>query len=345
MIPIQNIYYMLAYAFQILNEKGFKSLETEKFENTSELFSAILIKGVEKQLKQGLGREYVLKNETMSVLRGKVDIAESIKTQSLRKKQLVCCYDEFTTNIYRNQILKATMILLLKSNISKRKKKELKNLLLFFDEIALIDIHTINWRFQHDRNNQTYKMLMSICYLTIKGLLQTNSVGKYKLMDYLDEQRMSRLYEKFILEYYKKEFPEMKVSSSYINWQVDDGFKDMLPTMKSDVILSYNDEILIIDAKFYSKTLQTNFDKKTIHSSNLYQIFTYVKNMEAELLHRPHTLSGLLLYAKTEEEIVPNSEYKMSGNKISVKTLNLNCSFGDIKEQLNCVVSDNFTLK
>lgn len=59
MIPIKNIFYMLSYAFQVLNEQGFKSIETEKFENVADLCAAILAKGVSKQLKQGLGREYI----------------------------------------------------------------------------------------------------------------------------------------------------------------------------------------------------------------------------------------------------------------------------------------------
>ena len=35
MIRIQNIYYMLAYAFQVLHEQGYKDVATEDFENTA----------------------------------------------------------------------------------------------------------------------------------------------------------------------------------------------------------------------------------------------------------------------------------------------------------------------
>ncbi len=340
MIPIQNIYYMLSYTFQNLNEKGYKSLSTEKFENTAELFSAILIKGLEKQLKQGLGREYIENTEPLSVLRGKIDITNSIRTQTIYKKQLICTFDDFSINSYQNQIIKSTIALLFKSNISKTRKKELKKLYIFFAEVDLIDIHNIKWTFRFDKNNQTYQMLLSICNLIIKGLLQTNSQGETKLMDFIDEQRMCKLYEKFILEYYRKEFPALNVSSPYISWQLDDGADDLLPVMKSDVILQYNNTILIIDAKYYSKTLQSNFNTKKNHSSNLYQMFTYIKNKEIELTGKPHTVSGLLLYAKTDEEIQPNSLYKMSGNTIGVKTLDLNCDFGTIKAQLNNFLVD-----
>ena len=46
MIPIQNVYYMLSYAFQVLNEQGYKDIATEQFNNTAELMAAILAKPV-----------------------------------------------------------------------------------------------------------------------------------------------------------------------------------------------------------------------------------------------------------------------------------------------------------
>ncbi len=58
MIPIRNIYYMLAYAFQVLNEQGYKDVATEEFDNVAELCAAILTKGISVQLKRGLSREY-----------------------------------------------------------------------------------------------------------------------------------------------------------------------------------------------------------------------------------------------------------------------------------------------
>ncbi len=45
----------------------------------------------------------------------------------------------------------------------------------------------------------------------------------------------------------------------------------------------------------------------------------------------------LLPYARTEEEIQPDNVYMMSGNMISVKTLNLDCEFSEIASQLNSI--------
>lgn len=344
MIPIRNIYYMLSYAFKILNEQSYKNIATEQFNNVAELCAAILSKGISLQLKRGLGREYIEQTEALSSLRGRIEISESIKTRSILKKQLVCSYDDFSVNSYMNRIIKTTMELLLHSDISKTRKKELLKLLVFFGEVEALDVHTINWSMQYNRNNQTYRMLISICYLVLKGLLQTNSDGTTLLMDFLDEQRMNRLYEKFILEYYIKECPQVTASASQIPWALDDGIGDMLPVMQSDIMLKNkkDDTVLIIDAKYYSHTTQTQYDVHTLHSLNLYQIFTYVKNKDTEFIDKPHKVSGMLLYAATGEVIQPDNVYHMSGNKISVRILDLNKDFTEISAQLNAIVEEHF---
>lgn len=345
MIRIQNIYYMLAYAFQVLNEQGYKNIATEDFGNTAELCAAILARGISTQVKRGLGKEYIPRTEALSSLRGKIDITESIKTQALQRKQLVCSYDEFSVNSYMNRIIKSTVLLLLRADITKARKKELWKLLVFFDEVEAVDLYSVNWNMQYNRNNQTYRMLISICYLVVKGLLQTQSDGTTKLMDFLDEQRMHRLYEKFILEYYRREYPQISANASQIPWQLDDDMSAMLPVMQTDIMLSRGEKTLIIDAKYYAHSTQILYDKHTLHSGNMYQIFTYVKNKEAEMADQPHEVSGMLLYAKTDEDIYPENTYRMSGNRIEVRTLNLDGDFDSIRKQLDGIAEKYFGIK
>ena len=338
MIRIQNIYYMLAYAFQILSEQGYKDLAAEEFENTAELCAAILAKGISSQVKRGLGKEYLPKTEALSSLRGKIDVSESLKAQAFLRKQMVCTYDEFSVNSYMNRVVKSTVLALLRADISKTRKKELRKLLVFFDDVESIDLSAIDWNMHYNRNNQTYRMLISICYLVVKGLLQTQADGTTRLMDFLDEQRMCRLYEKFILEYYRREYPQITANASKIEWQLDDDVKEMLPAMLTDIMLSYSDKTLIIDAKYYAHTTQLQYSKHTLHSGNMYQIFTYVKNKDLQLAERSHEVSGMLLYARTDEDVYPEKEYRMSGNRIGVRTLNLDGDFTMIRAQLNEIV-------
>ena len=345
MIPIHNIYYMLSYAFSVLNEQGYKSITTEEFHNVGELCAAILAKGVSKQIKRGLGREYITECEELSSPREKIEITETIKAQSLVRKKLVCTFDEYSHNFYMNRIIKTTICLLLKSRISSSRKKDLRKVLVFFEGVEELDYHLINWNIQYNRNNQTYRMLISICFLIIKGLIQNQSDGSVKLMDFLDERRMSKLYELFILEYYRKEHPKLSANATQIPWKLDDDYDDMLPVMQTDISLTYMSRNLIIDAKYYGKSVQEQYGIYKNHSGNLYQIFTYVKNKEFQLVDSDHEpVSGMILYAKTDEEVFPNNLYRMSGNLIEVRTLDLSGEFSSIRDQLDGI-ADRFLYK
>jgi 5-methylcytosine-specific restriction enzyme subunit McrC len=330
---------MLAYAFRVLNEASYTSVSTEEFENVSDLLAAILAKGISNQIRRGLGKEYINKEDILYSPLGRIDITSSVKKQTLRKRQLVCDFDEFTENVYINQILKTTSMLLLRSRVVKpERKKVLREILSYFCKVDGLDPKRINWaKISYHRNNATYKMLINICFLIIEGLLLTENDGSKKLARYLDDQQMYRLFEHFVLEYYRKHYPHYSVAAAQIDWITDDGKIEYLPVMQTDITIEYAGKILIIDTKYYGHTMQYNrlYDSRTVHSGNLYQIFTYVKNRDKTY---SGDVSGVLLYAKTDEKITPNCDYVMGGNRIGVKTLDLNLDFTKIKFQLDELV-------
>jgi 5-methylcytosine-specific restriction enzyme subunit McrC len=343
-IYIKNIYHMLTYAFQTLNQSTYENVATEGFDDTHNLFAAILSKGIGYQLKQGLYREYSNRVEDLNVMRGKINLQGTMRHQLARQRLLTCEYDELSENNLLNQILKTTVqVLLRQGQVKPIWKDDLRKKMLYFANVETLDLAAVKWtgiRFQ--RNNSTYRMLLSICQLVYEGLLMTTEKGEYKLASFLDEQRMSRLYEKFILEYYAQKFLDLRVSASQIPWALDDGIGTMLPVMQSDITLQKGSKVLIIDAKYYGNNTQKQFDKHTLHSSNLYQIFTYVKNKDAQFADKPHEVSGLLLYARTEAEVQPDATFQMSGNQISVRTLDLNQPFAHISNQLNTFAEEHF---
>ena len=231
--------------------------------------------------------------------------------------------------------------LLIDGGVYPERKVALKKILVFFDGIDLLNPSEIQWsRLHYQRNNQNYEMLMNVCYFVIDGMLQTTEKGEYKMAAFSDEH-MARLYEKFILEYYHQHHTYLtEVKAGQVKWNlVGDNSEPMirfLPIMQTDIMLRLNEKILIIDAKYYGNSLATNsmFGNKTIHSNNLYQIYTYVKNQQA---NQNKEISGMLLYANTEGDN-PDIDYRLGGNKISVKTLDLNCDFTYIASQLNKIL-------
>lgn len=342
-ILIRNIYYMLSYAFQELKRRNYEDIDKEDFERVQDLFAEILYKGMSMQLKQGLYREYIEKHDTLPLLKGKLDIRDTIRNRVQRKSVLSCEFDELSENNIFNQIIKTTACILVREKtVSRIRKVQLKSLLPFFDGVDEVNPFTIRWNMlRYQRSNQTYKMLMNICFFVLDGMLMTDESGAFKMATFSDEH-MNRLFEKFVLEYYKVHHKGVSANTEHIEWDIDmekSPMIDFLPAMKTDVTLRSGNHVLIIDTKYYGSALQYNFNKATIHSNNLFQVFSYVKNVD---IGNTGDVEGVLLYAKTQEEISPNLDAVFGKNRIRVKTLDLNKEFVDIAKQLDNIYKSSF---
>ena len=62
------------------------------------LFAAILAKGIGRQLKQGLYREYLSHKDNLAAVHGKIDMPGTIRNQLARKRVLTCEYDDLSEN-------------------------------------------------------------------------------------------------------------------------------------------------------------------------------------------------------------------------------------------------------
>ena len=97
------------------------------------------------------------------------------------------------------------MLNVLKLDISRTRKK-LKRLLIYFEQVDILDYRHIDWQLRFDRHHETYRMLMAICYLVTQGRIQSERSGSRETMMFEDEQQMARLYERFVRAYYKRNF-------------------------------------------------------------------------------------------------------------------------------------------
>ncbi len=345
-ILIKNIFYMLTFVLKPLNWNNYKNISVEEFDNVRDLLACILGKGIAMQVKQGLYRSYVDISDVLSGCKGRININETIKLKQQNKNNLYCEYDELSINNIYNQILKSTSVILIKNGeLNKENKQLLIRNLLYFDSVDEIDITKINFsKIKFTKDNKNYVMLMNICYLIKEGLLINKDEGNYKMADILNDFVMEKLYEDFIFEYFKQTYKKyLNVNRAIVKWDTkkEDSY---LPAMKTDITLTSkkdSEKALIIDAKYYGKTMQKQFDRVSYHSGNMYQIYSYVQNYDNK---NNKKTAGMLLYARTIEEIIPNSSHIISGNKFTITTLDLNQKFDMLSNSLNNIANDYFEL-
>lgn len=332
---------MLAYAFRHFKFNNmFEQIKGEKFDDVQDLLAEILILSVSSQIKQGLYKTYVGDKGILSIIRGKVDLFKTHDLQRNNPLHVYCLYDELSINNPYNQIVKTTLQELFHcSNVASKRKKAIKQLLRFFISVDSISLVTVQWnQFVFDGNNKNYQFLINLCRFVYEEKLMTTEDGNRRMKS-LSDERMERLFEKFVLEYYRRHHPDIKPRAAQIGWDLieEESAMSIIPIMQTDIMLTIGERTLIIDTKYYNQSLQSNFDKQKIHSNNLYQINTYVMEQDKD---KTGMVDGMLLYAKTQEDIVLDDQMKKrTGNTIYFRTLDLNQDFQNISLQLDNIVN------
>lgn len=336
-IPIQNIYYLLCYAWDKLEEREIVDVKDIDSTEILDLFCKVLIGGSTHLLKKGLDRDYITYQEDTASIRGKINFNESIKRNLMRQARLNCEYDELSYNILHNQILKATFKRLLKnSEIDKELKKELK---VIYDYFYFIDDITLSDRafdlVRLNRNNYFYDFLLKICRLLYDNYFISEDTGAKKFKDFTrDEVKMRMLFEEFLRNFYRKEQDVFRVYREDIKWQFeteDESAEKLVPKMQTDISLESSKRKIIIDAKYYREILNNNQGSRKLRSANLYQMFAYLKSVE-DNGDVNKQCEGILIYPTTDKKM--SLQYKVSGHKFSVRTINLNQEWRNIHNEL-----------
>ena len=348
-IRIENVYYMLAYAFRTLSEKNeYARVKTESFDCAEDLFGEILAIGLSGLVKRGIHRDYLEVNEDIAGIRGRIEMAATMRHRINHRMLVNCTHDEFSIDNEFNRILKTSAALLLRTGRLVKSGDRLKRAVMHLGDVSEMDPRGIRWsalRFQ--KSNAHYLMLINICRFVIEGLLMGDDPDggdKTIRVFSFDEDRLCRLYEAFLRGYFARHF-NLCAGAEQIDWALNDGDDGSdLPRMLADISLADGFRKLIIDAKFYSRTMQEHHGKYSVHSHNLYQILSYVGNAQVneDAAGTNLPVSGMLLYARTDEAIQPDVSVTIAGHPIEVKTLDLACPFAEIAAQLDSIASKHF---
>lgn len=341
-IPIENIYYLLSYSWNMLDEKNRVNVSTDGITKLIDLLAKVLINSTRHLLKRGIAQSYVEYETEVIGLKGKLAVSETLKANVFDRQRTICRFDEFSPDILLNQILVSTLRQLLFVRLLDRNlKQEIRNLLYMFPEIKQIEItKSVFNRIRINRNNKFYGFVLNVCELIHNNLLPSEDKGSWYFTDFTrDEVKMYRLFENFIFNFYKIEFKGYyKVRRESISWQFsfEDVFhSEYIPGMLTDITLESNDRKVIIDTKYYQDTLAERFERKKVKSANLYQLFSYLLNQQNESERNLNT-TGILLYPATDKDYDLN--YKYSTHNILIRTINLDMNWNSIDTRLREII-------
>ena len=276
-----------------------------------EVFISTFVKECESLLNKSIRSDYVLVEENLNFVRGKLLVHQNIKYNFINKMKFYCEFSEFIINTPQNRILKTTLLKLLEKTRTRKNFNSLNRLILDFDSVDtstdilkdLIDSKKIC-----NNNNLylPYKNIMVWCevFLTNKSFVNFSGDALNTAMLF----PMWRIFQDYVTSVFRKHAKGFIVKTGdHSCFLIDDHNGSPYSQIKPDLVLvpltETESKRFIIDAK-WKLINQKESGKKIrckykIEPSDLYQIFAYGKKYPSYNGEAPPRL--VLLYPLSQD--------------------------------------------
>ncbi|MBC8083652.1 MAG: hypothetical protein H7Z21_10610 [Hymenobacter sp.] len=327
MIPIQNLYYLLCYAWNRLPEQAERlAVEAATFHRPLELLAHVLLTGTRRLLRQSLPVAYAGREEELPELRGRVLLAPSLGRDLLRRGRAVCAYDELGTDTPFTQLLLGTLQHLDRTRaVPAALRHELRLTQRRFPAgLVPLPLSVLSLRaVRRLRLTGQPAFLLNVCELIHHVALPApEAAGRPRFRDFRrDEPLMASLFEQFVRNFYRLEQLRFRVLSETIRWQAkadSEAALDLLPAMITDTTLEAPHRKIILDTKYYAAALRPRYDQQKLVSPHLYQLYAYLQN---QLPLPGQRLEGILLYPAATHTL--DVRYTLGGHPVRIVTINL----------------------
>lgn len=335
-ITWNNIYYMICFCPDELIYFDEALIDNEDINGTHDLYAMLLCSSFEILIRNGYIRKYT--NEEISTTKpyGRLNIAKSIQTGAYNKGQMICNVDKLNINNKINQIIKSTFTILIESNNiidEKISDKLIAKLKLYKDMLKQVDDININYYILNSKIDipEWYKPIFAVCRMILNDWLAFDSKGKIRLLELNDQKRLCYIFEKFLRQYIKIRYPNIKVEKRTFKHSNGD-------PMTPDIIMTdtVNKRILVLDAKWY--------ESEETNKSNLYVLNTYCEVVR-DKLGKDFAVSGVDIYASTQKCKINKPRYTDTvGIPHTDAFISVNISREELFSQIDWLIEQSFNI-
>ena len=251
-----------------------------------EIFISMFLCELEALVKNGIKSDYVAIEENLNFLKGKLNINEQIKRNSIHKERFYVGYSEFLNDIKINRIIKKTLKFLYKKSNSSKNQQKIRELLFIFDEVSECeDYKNFFAKLVITRQVKHYEQTLLWCKIFFLNNSFTphkgDDLGFALLFD------MNALFESYVGNFIKKKFSGTILQHSEKHLiEAPKSFK-----LKPDIFLE-GEFIADTKWKIIRQDINESEKKYKISQADLYQLYAYGKKHECDKLY--------LIYPKIE---------------------------------------------
>ena len=259
------------------------SLQTKNID-IFEIFISMFLEELSELIRKGIKSNYLSKEENLHFLKGKIQLNSHLKQNLLHKEKFFVEFDEYTSNIPENIIIKTTLLKLYSISKTLKNKQRLREFIFIFDGIDTSkNINNDFQKCQTDRSMFQYKEILIWCGI----FLNNNSFTPYKGNNFVHALLfdMNMLFESYVAHYFKKQHKDREVQTQDKKHKLIESHD--LFQLKPDIVIDRN---IVFDTKW--KLIDDNSAQYGLSQADLYQMYAYGKKYDST--------DVFLIYPKSE---------------------------------------------
>ena len=300
---------ILIKMLKTLKNSPFKNLSVANLKSSKiplfEIFISMFLEELTVLVRNGIKSDYIIKEENLKFLKGKLKISEQIKYNTIHKERFFVQYEEFISNRVENRLIKTTLQFLYNKSKLNKNQQRIREFLFVFDEIEIShNIKTDFSKIKLNRQMKDYEQVLLWC----KTFLFENSFSPYKGNDIAFALLfdMNLLFESFVYSYLKKSsnFQDIKSQDRTHHLAYENGIGRF--RLKPDIVI--NGGKIIADTKW--KILSEDKAYNGVLQDDMYQLYAYgTKYDNCEKIYLIYPFDELII--KNSYNYFKNKELKL----------------------------------
>jgi len=325
-IPIANLYYLLCYAWDVLDDKDDTLVAELEGLSHVELLAKVLAVSFQRLWKRGLDRGYRTIEDDLRSPRGRFDVPRMVARQLEPIGLAACQFDELRHDVLQNQIIATTARrLLMLRELARDVRDEIVGIDRTLADVSMIALRASTFTQLHLQGRlRRYRLPLHICELIHDQLVIDEATGNVEFRDFVeDPKKMPVLFENFVRNFYSREAPDWSVKRDDIAWTLKPltaNAADYLPKMQTDISLRGHGRTVIVDTKFYAEAFTSRYETEKLRPAHLYQLTAYLRNIASRGGQDVHA-SGVLLYPEVKK--IPSLQYESEGHRLTATGVDL----------------------
>ncbi len=273
--------HMLAETWDLGVTHGELASLSAQSDNLLEYFIRLFSERLLAAIRRGLPRRYLVHNDDLPVLRGKLNVVRQLTHLSVRPDRLACRFDELSENTPLNRVLKAAVIRLSRITRSAVNAQKLAELSSRFEAVG--DTQTpLREPVRIDRTNTAFHVLYRLARFFLSGDWQSTSGGK-AVTGFSLLFRMNDLFEEYTGRILKRILIDYTVNLQHRGEHaLISEYGTRIFALRPDIVIQDNGGPIILDTKW--KHLKPEKSRLDVSQSDVYQMLAYAHAYKAQRL-------------------------------------------------------------